>query len=259
MKISIITVCLNTEDTIAETISSVKEQLYHDIEHIIVDGGSKDLTVDIIKSTAKENSIIVSEQDGGIYDAMNKGINLSSGNVIGFLNAGDIFFAKDVIDKIANRMSQGSVDACWGDLCYVAKDDPARIIRFWKSSNYIPGSFSKGWVPPHPCFYARKEIYDVFGVFDLQYPLAADFEIMSRFLSKHNINTVYIPEVFVRMRLGGATNANIGNILTQNIEIFKSMLKNGIRPSPFFVFNKFIEKVKQFMQVTEQVCGKEKM
>jgi glycosyltransferase involved in cell wall biosynthesis len=248
IKVSIITVCFNTEDTIADTIKAIQAQTYSDIEHVIIDGGSTDRTLDIIKALIGDDVKIVSEPDHGIYDAMNKGIGISSGEVIGFLNSGDVFESSTIVESIVDEISKSNADACWGDLCYVACDNPAQIIRYWKSGKYKPGSFAVGWVPPHPTFYAKRNIYGKYGAFDLDYFLAADFEIMCRLIAKHRITTKYIPKVFVRMRLGGATNANIRNIWCQNVEILKALSKNGIKLSPRFFTSKMRSKISQYFK-----------
>ena len=247
MKISIITVSFNAESTIADTIQSIAGQTYRDIEHIVVDGGSVDGTVKIIKKLNDGISHWISEPDQGIYDAMNKGIKIASGAIIGFLNADDVYFDTDVLDCVASAMGDPSIDACYSDLVYTEKNSLDQVVRYWKSCDFKKGLFKTGWVPPHPTFFARKSVYDRYGVYDLRYPLAADFELMARFLELYQIKTAYIPKVFTKMRLGGVTNQSLANIVKQNVEIYKACSQNHIPLSlASFLLGKVVSRVKQF-------------
>lgn len=228
MKISIITVCYNAAETIADTLRSVRQQTYHNIEHIVVDGGSVDNTLAVVAAEGAHVVKIVSERDRGIYDAMNKGLALATGEVVGFLNSDDVLAHADVVEKIAQTMANSVIDACYGDLVYVAQDDTNKVVRYWKSQTYRHGLFDRGWVPAHPTFYARRVLYQNYGNFDLGMQLAADFDILLRFFEGHQITSTYIPEVLVRMRLGGATNVSFRNVLRQNMEIAKSFRKYGL-------------------------------
>ena len=252
LKISIITVVYNNEDYIQDAMNSVLSQEYNDYEYIIIDGGSTDDTVALISSTFKNypktETIFISEEDGGIYDAMNKGILLSSGDVVGLLNSDDIYADERVLGKVASIFTNTSIDLCYSDLVYVDKHDPNKVIRYWKSRNYEDGLFKKGWAPPHPTFFVRRKVYDKYGVFDLEFKLAADFELMVRFLEKYKIPSIYIPNVLVRMRLGGATNKNIINIIKQNIEIYHAGKKNNIHVSMLsLVIYKGLNRMAQFI------------
>ena len=231
MKISIITVCYNSAETIEATIKSIVEQDYDDIEHIIIDGKSTDGTMDIVEKYRAGISALVSEPDDGIYAAMNKGIALATGDVIGFLNADDFFAEKSVVRWVADAFNDKDIDACHGDLVYVAKDNIQKIVRHWKSRPYESGLFEKGWMPAHPTFYVRKRIYEQYGGFDLTFSMANDVELMIRFLAKHKIRSVYIPKIMVKMRKGGISNKNIGNIVRQNLEILRASKKNGVNVS----------------------------
>ncbi len=247
MKISIISVVLNNKDFIEDCIKSVLCQTYNNIEYIIIDGGSTDGTVDIIRKYEKKISRWVSEPDRGIYDAMNKGIRMATGDVVGLLNADDIYYNTDVLKDIAACMSDIKIDACYSDLVYVDPKNVNRIIRYWKSCSFILGNFRQAWVPPHPTFFVRKRVYDQYGVFDLRYRLAADFELMARFLENHGIQAVYVPKIFVKMRVGGATNKSIVNIIKQNCEILQACKKNNIKISfPIFLMHKFVSRINQF-------------
>lgn len=247
MKISIITVVLNNKSYVEDCINSVLNQSYKNVEYIIVDGGSTDGTVDIIRKYEKSISIWVSKPDQGIYDAMNKGLDIASGDVIGFLNADDVYNDNYVLENITSVMNNANTDACYSDLVYVDKNDFNKVVRYWRSCEFQTGFFKKGWVPAHPTFFARKNIYDQYGTFDLRYKLAADYELMARFLEHHKIRVKYIPMVSVKMRVGGATNKSLTNIVRQNLEIFRAFKKNNIKILyPLFVTNKFIDRVHQF-------------
>ena len=228
MKISVITVCYNSARTIGRTLLSVREQTHDDIEHIIIDGASSDNTLEVVAAEGRHAVKLVSEPDGGIYDAMNKGLARATGDVIGFLNSDDVFASAEVVSKIALALADSAIDACYGDLVYVAQDDMNKVVRYWKSTEYKRGLFDRGWVPAHPTFYARRELYQRHGGFDLDMKLAADFDILLRFFEVHRIRTSYIPNVLVRMRLGGATNVSLGNVLRQNIEISRAFRKYGL-------------------------------
>ena len=243
MKISIITVTYNSEKTIQTTLDSVAKQTWHEIEHIIIDGGSSDRTLEIIKEFPHV-SLVISEKDEGIYDAMNKGIRKSSGDVIGFLNSDDWFYSDSIIAEIHNGFHL-NVDAVYGDLVFVKNELDTTPKRIWISEPYENEAFLSGWVPPHPTFYARKSVYLQYGLFNSELMFAADFDIMCRFLEKESIVTKYLPGYKVKMRLGGATTKNITNIIKGNIEIFKSLRANGLNPGLSFIIRKILLKMKQ--------------
>jgi glycosyltransferase involved in cell wall biosynthesis len=250
MSISIITVCKNAERTIKETFASAYIQTHDSIQHIVVDGGSTDDTLKIIMGQTAPGLHLISEADTGIYDAMNKGLGLSSGEVIGFLNADDFYENKDVLTKVANVFADDPlIDACYADLVYVDKADTSRAIRYWKSSDFVTGAFAKGWCPPHPTFFVRRSVYERFGGFDRSYSLAADFELMLRFLEIHKIRVRYVPEVWVKMRTGGVTNNSIKNIVVQNQEILRALRNHGLPANPLRLFgHKLISRTKQFLR-----------
>jgi glycosyltransferase involved in cell wall biosynthesis len=222
LKITIITVCFNSEKTIEDTISSVSNQKDVNVEHILIDGASSDTTLEIIKKNPSISKF-VSESDKGIYDAMNKGIVLATGDVIGTLNADDFYYDNDVLKEVEKVFLDPSVDACYGDLVYVKQNDINQTVRFWKSTDYKEGLFKTGWMPAHPTFFVRKNVYDKFGMFRLDYKIAADFELLFRFIEQNKIKTKYIPKVMVKMRLGGTTNKNFRNIWIQNKEIINTL------------------------------------
>jgi glycosyltransferase involved in cell wall biosynthesis len=201
MKVSVITVCFNSARTIADTLRSVAEQSHPDVEHIVVDGGSHDGTLEIIEKTPNRVARLVSEPDRGIYDAMNKGLGLASGDIVGFLNSDDVYADTDSLARIERTFNDQLTDACYGDVLFVASDDPDRIIRYWQAGAYHPGRVLQGWMPPHPTFYVRRQIYEQEGGFDLSYKLQADFEMAIRLAYIRGLHMHYIPFTLVRMRM----------------------------------------------------------
>ena len=190
MKISIITVSYNSENFIESCINSLINQSYKNIEYITIDGLSTDNTLKIIKKYSKYISAIISEPDKGIYDAMNKGIKIAKGEIIGFLHSDDLYTNNNVLSKVADIFRENpSLDACYADLMYVKQSDTSRIVRYWESSKFVLGSFSKGWSPPHPTFFVRRSVYERFGDFNLNYPIVSDVELMMRFLEINKIKT----------------------------------------------------------------------
>lgn len=248
MKVSIITVSYNSEKTIQDTISSVLNQSYTDIEYIIIDGGSNDKTAEIVRKYGNKISKFVSEKDSGIYDAMNKGIKIATGEVIGTLNADDLYANTQVVSEVVSAMSKNEADVCWGDLVYVKSDDLNKIIRNWKSSDYGVGKFKNGWHPPHPTFFVKKEIYKKYGYFDQQFKIAADYELMLRFLEKYKVRSCYIPSVLVKMRLGGVSNRNLKNIMQANLESYKAWQVNGLKVNPLRIILKPLSKLGQYFK-----------
>ncbi len=246
--VSLVTVAYNAAQTIEDTLRSVAAQTYRSLEHIVVDGGSSDATTRIAGCYAKRIAVLISEPDEGIYHAMNKGLRHCSGDVVGFLNADDLFVHEDVVRRIAGVFADSAVEACYADLVYVDRRNPAKVIRYWKSTPYREGLFKKGWVPPHPTFFVRRSVYERLGGYDTSYRLAADYELITRFMYRHHIVTAYIPEVLVKMRMGGATNRSIGNIVKQNAEIWRAARGNGIGLSAFtFVLSKLKARAGQYV------------
>lgn len=235
MKISIITVSYNSAETISDTLRSVEQQTYQNFEHLIIDGNSKDLTNQIIEKYKHPRLFVISEQDEGIYDAMNKGLVKASGEVIGFLNSDDFYSEPIVLEKISAAFKDDSVEACFADLDYVTKD-AKNVSRKWKSKAFKPGDFAKGWCPAHPTFYIRRSALERMGLFDRTFKLASDVEFMMRYLECGSVKSTYIPHVLVRMRIGGVTNKNWINIVNQNKEIFLALKKNAISFNPFVFF-----------------------
>lgn len=238
--------CFNAASTIRDALDSVSSQEGVDIEHIIIDGASGDGTLEIVKGY-ESIATLVSEPDKGIYDAMNKGIALATGDVVGILNADDFYMNKDVLSEVVELFSDVNVDACYGDLVYVDQHDTRNTMRYWKSKPYTPGLFQSGWVPAHPTFFVRKTVYDKLGAFNLNYRLAADFELLFRFIEQHKVKTKYLPKVLVKMRLGGATNNSLINVYNQNKEIVTILRSSYSNLSLFgFVVRKIVNRMLQF-------------
>lgn len=246
MKISVITVCRNSEKTIGETIESVAVQDYPHREYIVVDGKSTDDTMSIINDHRSTISTVLSEPDGGIYDAMNKGLRLATGDVIGFLNSDDVYVDSSVLSSVAKAFAQYDVDACYGDLIYVDKGDTSKVVRYWRSGNYQPGLFRRGWMPAHPTFFVRREIYEKYGGFDVDYKIQSDFELTMRFLDVHGVRSVYLPVTMIRMRMGGVTNNSMLNVVKGNIEAYRACKKHNMNVTPLFFFRKILSRVPQF-------------
>jgi glycosyltransferase involved in cell wall biosynthesis len=247
MKISIVTVCFNSEATIFETLRSVADQTYPDVEHVIIDGASHDNTLALVQQHGTHVSKIVSESDTGIYDAMNKGMSCAGGEIIGFLNSDDFYADTTVLEKVAVAFEDESVEACFADLVYLTPDTN-RVVRYWKSKPFVIGDFAKGWCPAHPTFYIRRSALQRLGGFDESFKMANDVEFMMRYLEQGRVKSVYIPHVLVHMRLGGASNQSWSNVWKQNIEIFAALRKNMV---PFSVIgfwvNKLFSRVQQYV------------
>jgi len=246
MKLSIITATYNSSQTVADTLASVQRQSYPNIEHIVIDGASKDNTLDIV-AQFPHVAILVSERDNGIYDAMNKGIGLTNGDVVGILNSDDIYNNEKVINKVMAAFEDPSIDAVYGDLQYVSQYDLNKITRTWRAGNYTRKKFYFGWMPPHPSFFVRKAVYEKIGAFNCALRSSADYEFMLRTLLKHNYKAYYIPEVLVKMRNGGMSNASLKHRLRANREDQEAWKLNGLRPYFFTVPFKPIRKIFQFI------------
>lgn len=247
MKISIITVSYNSASTIEDSLHSVFSQTcFSDVEYIIIDGGSTDGTLDILEKYREKFTIYISERDNGIYDAMNKGLNLATGDVIGLLNSDDLYTDNKVLEKVANMFSEYPLlDMLYGDLVYVKKMDTNQVVRKWISKPYYPNFFENGNVPPHPTLFHHKRVYQIAGLFDTTYKFAADYEFMLRICKKYDFNKLYLPGLMIKMRLGGATNQSVGNIILGNKEIIKAWKKNNLQVPfqliPFRLFKRCIQ------------------
>jgi glycosyltransferase len=246
MKISIITATYNSAATVKDTLTCIRDQDHPDIEHIIVDGRSGDDTLALV-SGFPHVAKVVSEKDKGIYDAMNKGIAMATGDVIGILNSDDIYMDAGVLSGIADLFADPSVMTAYADLQYVHPENINKIIRTWKTGGFDKKNFYYGWMPPHPTFFVRKKVYEQVGLFNTDLRSAADYEIMLRILLKHGIPAIYIPRVIVKMRAGGMSNASIKNRLRANKEDRLAWKLNGLHPNFFTLYMKPLRKIPQFI------------
>ena len=247
MKISIITVCYNAEDTISDAIQSVLTQDYKDVEYIIVDGKSTDRTLEIIQSI-KNRIKLISEKDRGIYDAMNKGINIASGDVIGILNADDVYKNCQVLTEVMDGF-KANVSIVYGDIEYVKYNDLSKVVRKWKAGIFRSGKFKWGWMPPHPGFFVKKSCYESFGLFNLNLSTSADYELMLRMLEVHHLTCHYIPKTITSMRVGGASNSSLKNRLIANRNDKKAWTIHPINPFWFTFILKPLRKLPQFFKI----------
>lgn len=242
MKISIITISYNSSTTIEQTLKAVQNQTYSRIEHIIVDGKSSDNTIDICNNF-KHISKMVSEPDKGVYDAFNKGLKMATGEVVGFLNADDVFCDQYTLKKISEAFDE-QTDCVYANLNYI--DNKGKILRKWRSNPYQKGAFNKGWMPAHPTFYCRKAIYDQLGGYDDSFHIAGDFELMLRFLEKNNIRSKFIDQILIKMRAGGLSNSGLASKIKIIKEEIRAFNQNKINYSlPKYFFHKAL-KVKEF-------------
>jgi len=226
----------------------VNAQTHPDVEHIVIDGASTDATLDLVAKHGKRVTTLVSEPDRGIYDAMNKGIAIATGDVVGLINSDDFYVSPHALAKVAAAFEDPAVDAVYADLCYVAQDDLQRTVRYWRSGPFAPGLFARGWVPPHPTFFVRREFFARLGTFDLAYSIASDVELMMRFLEVHRLRTRHLPEVLIHMRMGGTTNRSLKNILRQNKEVWQALKKHGLDASLVqFIGGKLLSRGRQFV------------
>ncbi len=248
MKVSIITVTYNSAKTIEQTIQSVLMQDYPEIEYLIIDGQSKDDTLKIVQSHTNKIAKIVSEKDEGLYDALNKGISLASGDIIGFIHSDDFYTHPSVVRLYVETFLKENCDAVYSDLFYVDKNNTNQIIRTWKSGEYNPSSFLYGWMPPHPTFFVKKSVYQKYGVFNTSFKSAADYELMLRFIFKQQIKIGYLPYFTVKMRVGGKSNISIKNRLFANQEDRKAWQINGLKPYFFTLYLKPLRKLSQFFK-----------
>lgn len=244
--ISIITPTYNSADTIRDTIESVLSQKGVEVEFLVIDGGSTDATVDIVRSYGDRIAYFVSEPDNGLYDAMNKGIRRAKGEVIGILNSDDSYTATDVLAAILSEFDRQHCDSVYADLDYVRRHRTDRIVRRWVSGSFSRRKIRYGWMPPHPTFFVRKEVYDNFGLYRSELKLSADYELMLRFLYKYKISTSYLARRIVNMRTGGLSNRSWKNRFLANREDRKACRMNGLKPGWLTATLKPLRKLGQF-------------
>lgn len=247
--ISIITATFNSAKTLKDTIQSVLRQTNKDFEYLIIDGGSTDETIDIVKSYESEFSgrlKWVSEKDQGIYDAMNKGIKMASGDVVGILNSDDYFTSDDILQTVDNAFKSHEIDAIYGDIHFIRDGNPQKCVRYYSSRMFRPFWLRFGFMPAHPSFYCKREIFDKAGLYSLDYKIGADYEMMVRLFKKYRIMSQYINKDFVTMRTGGASNNNVRSRITLINEDVKACKENGVYTNSLFVMLKFMYKIFEF-------------
>jgi glycosyltransferase involved in cell wall biosynthesis len=248
MKVSIITIAYNSEETIEDTIRSVVSQSYSDIEYIIIDGGSTDRTLEIVAKYSDKVSKLVSEKDKGIYDAMNKGVQIATGQIVGILNSDDVYADSAVIQDVVDQFKADECDALYANLVYVNREDTALVTRTWISGSYKEGQFRKGWMPPHPTFFIKKDWYDKFGLYSLKLKVSADYELMLRMVHKNKAKLSYLDKIITKMRVGGVSNVSIKNRIQANKEDRQAWKMNDLKPAAFTSIRKPLSKVSQFFK-----------
>ena len=246
MKVSIITACFNSSLTILDAIKSVNNQTYKDIEHIFIDGVSNDNTTEIIRLNSKKTKLIISEEDSGLYDAINKGVLNATGDIIALLHSDDIFSSSEIISDLMKKIQNENLDGVYGDLLYVDKINTNKIIRFWRSCEFNSNLLVKGWMPAHPTLILRKEVYIKHGVFNKSFKIAADYDFMLRILKDSNLKFGYLPKVVTKMRVGGASNRSIKNIINKSKEDYRAICSNNIG-GIITLLLKNTSKIKQFL------------
>ncbi|MGF1750763.1 glycosyltransferase family 2 protein [Vibrio cionasavignyae] len=247
MKVSIITATYNSSDTVLDTLQSLNEQTYADIEYIIIDGGSTDNTLSIIEANSNRVATIVSEEDKGIYDALNKGINAATGDIVGFLHSDDLLAYPDAIKELVETLEHEGTEAVYADLEYVSKDDTSKVIRKWISGEFDQQKLRSGWMPPHPTFFMKRDLYLKYGVFDLELKIAADYDSLLRYLWSNNVTASYLPKVVTKMRFGGASNGSLVNIIKKTKEDIQALKNNQLFwPSALLIKN--VSKIPQFLK-----------
>jgi glycosyltransferase involved in cell wall biosynthesis len=242
MKISVITVSRNAVNTIMNTIESLRSQDYKDIEYIVVDGNSNDGTLELIKSQEANIAKWISEPDRGIYDAMNKAIGMASGEVVGILNSDDFYSANNILSHVAQSFEDPALDAVFGDLVVVSANNLKKVIRTYSSANWHPDKFARGFMPAHPTFFVRRKYYEQIGLFKTDYKIAADYELLIRFLYVHKLKFKYLPINMVTMRKGGVSSSGIMSNIILNDEIIRGCRENGIDTNIFKVYPKYFVK-----------------
>jgi glycosyltransferase involved in cell wall biosynthesis len=249
MKVSIITITYNSAVTLEDTLKSVVNQDYPNIEYLIIDGKSKDKTLQIVDKYKDKITKIISEKDKGLYDALNKGIGIATGDIVGMLHSDDLYESNHVISDIVKTFEKNpTADGVYADLVFVDRTDISKVTRTWESGDYEEGDFLNGWMPPHPTFFVRKECYERFGGFNTKLRLSADYELMLRMIHKNKIKLAYLPKVVVKMRMGGVSNVSLFVRLKANIEDKMAWKLNGMKPRLFTRFLKPASKIMQYFK-----------
>lgn len=248
MKVSIVTVVYNNAATVSQAVESVLAQDHPDIEYIVIDGGSKDGTLDVLARYRDRIAVLVSEPDKGIYDAMNKGVARATGDVVGILNSDDCYASSTVISSVVAALERSGADSLVGDLVFERPDAPGKVVRYYSAAQFHLGWFERGDMPPHPTFFVRRACYDRLGLFDTRYRMTADFDLMLRFLYIAKVSWTYLPMVMVTMRMGGITNQGFKSKVRLNREIMDSLRRNGLPSGVLRVYSKYLTKVFQLFR-----------
>jgi glycosyltransferase involved in cell wall biosynthesis len=245
MRVTIITVCLNAAATIRDTIESVFAQDYPDIEYLVIDGASTDGTTDIVRSYGRRITRFVSERDRGMYDSMNKGLRIATGDVVGFLHSDDMLGSPTIISEVVAAFRENGAECVFGDIDIVHPRDTRRVLRRWRAGPHRRGALPRGWYPPHPTLYIRRAVLDEVGFFDERYRIAADMDHMLRLFEVRGVRSHYLPRVVVLMRAGGLSNKSLRNIWRANVETWQSLRRHGFRVGPWFIGLKILRKIPQ--------------
>lgn len=245
-KISIVTVCYNSQSTIRHTIDSVISQDYENIEYIVIDGASTDWTLRVLEFFRDKIDYFISEKDEGIYSAMNKGIKVATGDIIGILNSDDFYPNNKVLSKVAKKFEESDCDCLYGDLVYVRQSDGSKIVRYWQSGQFSVSKLNKGWMLPHPTFFVKKNVYEKYGLYNTDLSTAADYEMILRLLHKNRLKVAYLPEIMVKMRMGGKSNRTFWNRINANQEDGIAWAKNQLAKPMFVRLYKPLQKLRQF-------------
>lgn len=247
MKVTIVTVCYNAESTIANTLESIAMQTFEDLEHIVIDGASTDKTLTVVERYGRRLAHVRSEHDRGVYDAMNKGLLLASGDVIGFLNADDVYADREVLSRVMAIMEHERLDALFGDVEFFRPEEPARTVRRYRSSQFSPDRIAFGWMPAHPALFLRRRVYERFGLFRTDYRIAGDFEYCARIFRDNTLAYRSLPETLVRMRIGGISTGGWRNTLLLNKEVLRACRENGIDTNMLKILSKYPAKALEFL------------
>lgn len=245
MKISIITAVFNREKTIADAVVSVRNQLHDDVEHIVIDGASTDGTLEILRNNLDKSATLISESDSGIYYALNKGLDLATGDVVGVLHSDDYFADEQVLADVRLAFTDSDVDVVYGDLDYVSNASHDKVVRHWVSGSYARKRLAWGWMPPHPTMFVRRRVIDMWGGFDTSFRIAADYDAILRYFGRGSVRAAYIPRVLVKMRVGGESNGSLAKIWLKTREDYRALRKNGVGGLGALVW-KNASKVRQF-------------
>lgn len=228
MKISVVTAVRNGAETLGAMLDTLADQSHGQIEHVVQDGASTDATVALVQARGLAETALVSERDGGIYDAINRGIRRATGEVVGLLHADDQLADAQVLAEVATALSDPSVDGVYGDLDYVARADPSRVIRRWQAGSFSPALLRRGWMPPHPTLYLRRGVFERAGLYDTSYRISGDYDAMLRFLTTGQVRLAYLPRVMVRMKLGGVSNRSMASMLQKSREDYRAIRRHGV-------------------------------